>query len=61
MLGIVHVMQPSNDRLKQTARPVTALALRDGGPGTDPGSARSAPGHPAAYRRRYTHRTGIGQ
>jgi hypothetical protein len=44
---------PYNHRLKQPARPVTPLALDDGGPGTDPGSARSAPALAAAYPGRY--------
>jgi len=37
-----------NNRLKQPAQSVTLLALYDGGPGTDPGYARVAPGHAAA-------------
>jgi hypothetical protein len=39
--------------LKQPARPVTPLAMVLGGPGTDPGCAKPAPGHPAAYPGRY--------
>ena len=44
-----------NMALKLTGRPVTALAFVAGRPGTGPGVARAAPGHPAAYRQRYTH------
>ena len=50
------VIMPSNHRLKQPGRPVTPLALQDGGPGTDPGWARSAPvlvaAYPGAFARR---------
>ena len=38
--------------VKQSGRPVTALALNAGGRGTGPVLARAAPGHPAAYCRR---------
>jgi hypothetical protein len=40
--------------LKQPGCPVTALALNAGGRAAGPGFARPAPGHPAAYCRRYT-------
>jgi hypothetical protein len=45
---ISEVKRPANHRVKQSARPVTPLALVVGGPGTDPGCARVAPGHAAA-------------
>ena len=38
----------SNHRVKQPAKPVTALAMHCGGPDSGPSSARVAPGHPAA-------------
>jgi hypothetical protein len=43
----------SNHRLKQPAKPVTALAGACGESDTGPGSARSAPGLAAAYPGRY--------
>jgi hypothetical protein len=45
---------PPNYRLKLTGHPVTALAINVGGRGTGPSCARAAPGHPAAYPKRYT-------
>lgn len=55
MSYLTYSQAPSNNRLKQPARPVTPLALQCGGPGTDSGFARAAPGPAAAYPERYTH------
>jgi hypothetical protein len=47
-----------NYRLKLAGHPVTALAMNAGGRGTGPGCTRAAPGHPAAYPKRYADNQG---
>jgi hypothetical protein len=43
----------ANNGMKLPARPVASLAVGSAGGGTSPGSARAAPGLPAAYPKRY--------
>jgi len=49
------IMQSSNYRLKLPRRSVTALAVGGCVRGTNPGCAKAAPCHTAAYPERYPY------